>query len=49
MHTAAKVLGGVLIDLYEKPEALKKVRDEFEAALGGRKYQTIMPTDRKFG
>ena len=49
MHTAAKVLGGCLIDLYENPELLQKARDEFLAATGGRKYHTIMPTDRTPG
>ena len=49
MHTAAKLMGGCLIDLFEKPEILKRVRREFEENIGGRKYTTIMPTNRKPG
>lgn len=49
MHTAAKILGGCLIDLYENPTLLQKARDEFKSSMGNKKYHTIMPTDRTPG
>ena len=46
MHTAAKVMAGSLLDLFTDPELLKKVRDDFDATHHGKKYHTMMPTDR---
>jgi aminobenzoyl-glutamate utilization protein B len=46
MHTAAKLLASCIADLFEDPELLRQVRADFDAERGGKKYHTIMPTDR---
>ena len=46
MHVSAKALAGTLLDLYQNPELLAKVRKDFQAAGGGKPYHTLLPLDR---
>lgn len=42
---AAKVIACTAIDLFEKPELLKDIRDEFEKRMEGKKYTCPIPED----
>ena len=43
MHTAAKVMFSCLNELYTNPGLLESARKDFEAALDGQTYQTMLP------
>lgn len=42
---AAKAMGGAAADLMNDPERLERAREEFEAATGGREYETPLPPE----
>lgn len=43
---AGKVMGLTAIELLEKPEKLKAIKEEFEKRTKGIRYQSILPKDR---
>lgn len=47
MHTAAKVLASCAVDLYENPELVQQAKADFEAALSGASYESMLPQDAK--
>jgi aminobenzoyl-glutamate utilization protein B len=44
---AAKTMVGAALDLFTKPELLKKAQKELKERLGGKEYQTPLPPDAK--
>ncbi|NLY73638.1 MAG: amidohydrolase [Tissierellia bacterium] len=49
MQAAARILARTAVDIYNNPQLLEKIDEDFQTALGGRKYQSLIPADTKPG